>query len=151
MAGCPADGPQVHPAPAATLGKSAILHAVRQPRIRREDSELIGWSCGRRQSEIDAVGKDRQIRNSRDGIRQSEILLVRDDDALDALALSGEVGSNPPHVSRSLADHRVGRAPALQLDDHERVGVCVPSQEVQASHGRCQLVSEFAGLRFPEL
>ena len=86
------------------------------------------------------------------------LLLMRDDDALNALVLRGEVRTHPSHVSRSLADDRVGRmefllglrrrhlvvAPVHQfLVDDVVDGIGAPGQRIDRAAARTAAAAPF--------
>jgi hypothetical protein len=108
-----------------------------------------GLLAGRKR-EIDGISEDRETGKSSNGIRELKILLVRDDDALNALVLRGVVGTHPPHVPRGLADDPVRRAPALELRPRRARLSPWPCTGSPSVHRGCQLVAELVGLRFPE-
>jgi hypothetical protein len=63
------------------------------------------------------VGQDREAWDSRGGVSQPVVVLVRYHDPLNVLSGCGEMGSDPSHVPGNLPDYAVSGMPALEFHD----------------------------------
>src|SRR5262249_16350403 len=98
-----------------------------------------GDRLGGAKSEIDLVGCQSHPIRHHESMTQLLVRRPGDDQALDAVASFGEVPGDPSHVAQDLADRRVARLVALQLDHQPGPLRLVVRQKVDFSNARARI------------